>query len=455
MKLLVIGGVAAGMSAASKARRVMPDMEITVFEKTGYVSYGSCGLPYFIGGLIKEPEDLLAYPIDFFRKKRGIDVRIHHFVKKILPMENKIIVEDLEQNKTEDYKYDKLVISTGAYAKVPDDLTNNRDGIFTLRTVEDGINLRAFIRKNHPQKVVIIGAGNIGIEMVDIFHSLSIKTTVVEKLPQILPNLDSDMAELVEKHLENYGIEIIKSTGVKSFTGNGRVSRVILEDGREISTDFVLVSIGAAPGSSLARDAGIETGKFNGIKVTEKMETSEKDIYAAGDCIEVKNIITNQDVYLPLGTTANKTGKIAGENAAGGNAVFSGIAGTNILKTIDTEVAKTGLSLKEASGFGFNADFAIIKGLNRAHYYPGHKQLWLKIIFEKKTGKLLGAQIVGEGASQRIDVFTAALYANFTVNDLSQLDISYAPPFAPVWDPLLIGANQAVKKNSNQKKEKK
>lgn len=446
MKLLVIGGVAAGMSAASKARRLMPDMDITVFEKTGYVSYGSCGLPYFIGGYVKNPEDLLAYPIDFFRKKRNIDVRIYHLVKEIVPPENKITVENLEQNRVEEYKYDKLVISTGAYARVPEDLTENKKGVFTLRNVEDGINLRSFIQKNKPQSAVIIGAGNIGIEMVDIFNLLNIKTIVVEKLPQILPHLDSDMAELVENHLKDHGVEIIKSTGVKSLGGNGVVNSIILEDERKIDTDFVLISTGAAPSSSLARDAGIETGRFNGIRVNEKMETSEKNIYAAGDCIEVKNIITNQDVYLPLGTTANKTGKIAGENAAGGNAIFAGISGTSILKTIDLEVAKTGLNIGEASASGFDADFVMIKSLNKAHYYPGHKYLWLKIVFEKKTGKLLGAQIVGEGASQRIDVITAALYGNLTVKDLSQLDISYAPPFAPVWDPILIGANQAVKK---------
>ena len=210
MKLLIIGGVAAGMSAASKARRVMPDMDITVFEKTGYVSYGSCGLPYFIAGYIKNPDDLLAYPIDFFRKKRNIDVRIHHHVKKIIPEDNKIIVENLEQNRTEEYKYDKLVISTGAYAKIPGELTENKKRIFTLRNIEDGINLRSFIQKNNPGKAVIIGAGNIGIEMADIFHSLNIQTTIIEKLPQILPHLDSDMAELVESHLKDYGIEIIK-----------------------------------------------------------------------------------------------------------------------------------------------------------------------------------------------------------------------------------------------------
>jgi len=446
MKLLVIGGVAAGMSAASKARRTNPDMDITVFEKTGYVSYGSCGLPYFIGGFVKNPEDLLAYPIDFFREKRKIDVKIHHFVKKILPSEKKILAKNLETNELKEYEYNKLVISTGAYASIPPNLEVKKRGIFKLRTVEDGIALRSFIRKNHPRKVAIIGAGNIGIEMVDIFHSLDMEITVIEKLPYILPNLDPEMAELVEKHLNKYGIHIIKGTGVKSFGGKNAVDKVILEDNREIETDFVLISAGASPNSSIAKEAGIETGKWGGIKVNERMETSIKDIYAAGDCIEVKNIVTGKDVYLPLGTTANKTGRIAGENVAGGMAVFKGVAGTNILKTIDIEVAKTGLNMKEVSKTGYKLDAVLIKTLNKAHYYPGHKQLWVKIVFEKKGGRILGAQIIGEGASQRIDVFTAALYGKFTVKDLSKLDISYAPPFAPVWDPILIAANQAIKK---------
>ncbi|OQX52099.1 MAG: hypothetical protein B5M53_09405 [Candidatus Cloacimonas sp. 4484_209] len=450
MKLIVIGGVAAGMSAASKARRIMPEMEISVFEKTGYVSYGSCGLPYFIAGLIKEPEDLLAYPIDFFRKKRNIDVKIHHLVEKIEHKKKHIQVKDLSNNKTTIYTYDKLVIATGAHAGVPRGLNEKKEGVFMLRTVEDGILLRSFIKKNHLRKVVIVGAGNIGIEMVDVFHLLNMEITVVEKLPQVLPNLDGDMATLVEEHLKNYGVHIIKSTGVKTFTGEKIVTGVILEDETELKTDLVLIATGAFPSVSLAKDAGIEVGGFGGIKVNGKMETSLNDIYAAGDCIEVKHIITNKGTYLPLGTTANKTGRIAGENAAGGNAVFTGIAGTNILKTIDMEIAKTGLNTKEAEMEGYNSDSVLIKSLNRAHYYPGHKFIWLKIIFDKKTGKLLGAQIVGEGASQRIDIFTAAIYGKFTVKDLSRLDISYAPPFAPVWDPVLIAANNAIKKIINK-----
>ena len=447
-KLIVIGGVAAGMSAASRARRLNPNMEITVFEKSGFVSYGSCGLPYFVSNLIKEPERLVVYTPRFFKEKRNINVFTHHEVLEIMPAKRTVVVKNLENGNITEHTYSKLVIATGARPIKPPIEGIELNGIFNIRILEDGIEIKNFIQGNSPKNALIVGAGYIGMEMAEALKKLGLNVTIVEKLPNILGNMDDEINEIVENELKRNEVELIKSATVKKFTGsNGSVKEAILEDGRKIKSDIVIIGTGIRPNSEIAKKAGIELGKTGAIAVNQKMETNIPGIYSAGDCAEAFHIVLGRNVYMPLGTTANKQGKVAGENAAGGNAIFKGITGTAVFKTFELEVAKTGLTEKEAEKEGFKYITTVIEHGSRAHYYPGGDKIRVKLIANKKTGKLLGAEMVGkDGVAKRIDVLSTAIYAGLTVEDISNLDLSYAPPFAPVWDPVLIAANDLKKK---------
>ena len=447
-RLVVIGGVAAGMSAASRARRLRPDMEITVFEKSGFVSYGSCGLPYFISGIIKAPENLVVYDAKFFKEKRNIDVFVHHEVLKIFPAKRTILVKNLENGKEFEVGYDKLVIATGARAVKPNIKGIELKGIFTVRFLEDGIKIKEFISENSPRKALIVGAGYIGMEMAEALVSLGMDVTIVEQMPNILGTMDEEINEIVEQELQRNGVKLLKSVSVNEFIGeNGYVKKSVLSNGQVIDAELVVVGAGIKPNSEIAKEAGIEIGKTGAIAVNQRMETNIPGIYSAGDCAEVYHLVLNRPVYIPLGTTANKQGKIAGENAAGGNAVFKGIVGTAVFKVFDLEVARTGISEKQAKSEGFDYVATLIAHGSRAHYYPGGSKIRVKLIADRKTGRLLGAEMVGkDGVAKRIDVFATAIHAKLSVDEISDLDLSYAPPFAPVWDPILIAANDLEKK---------
>lgn len=447
-RLVVIGGVAAGMSAASRARRLKPDMEIVVFEKSGFVSYGSCGLPYFVSDIIKSPENLVVYDAKFFKEKRNIDVFVHHEVLKIFPAKRSILVKNLENGREFEVNYDKLVIATGARAVKPNIKGIELKGIYTIRFLEDGIAIKNFIRENSPKKALIIGAGYIGMEMAESLVSLGLDVTIVEQMPNILGNMDDEINEIVEQELARNGVKLLKSVSVNEFSGeDGYVKRAVLSNGQAIDVDLVIVGAGIKPNSEIAREAGIELGRSGAIAVNQKMETNVHGIYSAGDCAEAFHLVLNRPVYIPLGTTANKQGKVAGENAAGGNAIFKGIVGTAVFKVFELEVARTGISEKQAKSEGFDYVSTVIEHGSRAHYYPGGSKIRVKLIADKKTGRLLGAEMVGrDGVAKRIDVFATALHARLTVDEIGHLDLSYAPPFAPVWDPILIAANDLEKK---------
>ncbi|CUS76625.1 CoA-disulfide reductase [Candidatus Kryptobacter tengchongensis] len=447
-RLVVIGGVAAGMSAASRARRLKPDMEIVVFEKSGFVSYGSCGLPYFVSDIIKSPENLVVYDAKFFKEKRNIDVFVHHEVLKIFPAKRSILVKNLENGREFEVNYDKLVIATGARAVKPNIKGIELKGIYTIRFLEDGIAIKNFIRENSPKKALIIGAGYIGMEMVESLVSLGLDVTIVEQMPNILGNMDDEINEIVEQELARNGVKLLKSVSVNEFSGeDGYVKRAVLSNGQVIDVDLVIVGAGIKPNSEIAREAGVELGRSGAIAVNQKMETNVHGIYSAGDCAEAFHLVLNRPVYIPLGTTANKQGKVAGENAAGGNAIFKGIVGTAVFKVFELEVARTGISEKQAKSEGFDYVSTVIEHGSRAHYYPGGSKIRVKLIADKKTGRLLGAEMVGrDGVAKRIDVFATALHARLTVDEIGHLDLSYAPPFAPVWDPILIAANDLEKK---------
>lgn len=446
-RLAVIGGVAAGMSAASRARRLNPKIEIMVFEKSGFVSYGSCGLPYFVSDVIKAPENLVVYDAKFFKEKRNIDVYLHHEVLKIFPAKRSVLVKDLERNKEFEVGYDKLVIATGARAVKPNIKGIDLNGIFTIRFLEDGIAIKNFIRENAPKKALIIGAGYIGMEMAEALVSLGIDVTIVEVMPNILGSMDDEINEVVEAELQKNGVKLLKSTSVVEFVGDGFVRKAILNNDSSLDVDLVIVGAGIKPNSEIARDAGIEIGRSGAIAVNQRMETNIPGVFAAGDCAEAFHLVLGRPVYIPLGTTANKQGKVAGENAVGGNAIFKGIVGTAVFKVFELEVARTGISEKQAKEEGIDYVSTVIEHGSRAHYYPGGSKIRVKLIAERRTGRLLGAEMVGrDGVAKRIDVFATALHARMSIDEIAGLDLSYAPPFAPVWDPILIAANDIEKK---------
>lgn len=447
--IIVIGGVAAGMSAASKVRRLRPDTEIFVFEKSGYISYSACGIPYYTSNIVKSPEDLVMYDAKFFKEKRNIDVFLHHEAIAINSEKQAVLIKDLEAGIETEYQYNKLLIATGGMAYIPPIKGVDLKGIFTVRTLKDGINLKNFIGEKSPKKALIVGAGYVGMEMSEAFVRLGIDVTMLARGPNILGTMDNEISRVIEDELKRNGVTLLKHTQVNEFTGeNGYVSKANLNTGGTIDVNIAIIAAGVRPNSMIAKEAGIETDSMGAIKINERMETNIPGIYAAGDCADVFNQVLQRRVYAPLGTTANKQGKIAGENMAGENTKFRGIIGTSAFKVFDLQVARTGLTTKEAKREGFSYISNIIEENSRARYYPGISKIWVKLIARKDTGKILGAEMVGkEGVPKRIDVIATAITARMNLEDLGILDLSYAPPFAPHWDPILVAANDLKKQN--------
>ncbi len=445
-KIVVIGGVAAGMSAASRARRNDPDASIIVFQKENAVSYGSCGLPYYISDDIKDAETLIAISADEFRQKRNIDVRLNHEGISFNPREKTVEIRDLGTGMIHDYPYDKLIIATGARAAVPPIPGKDLKNVFVVRNLTDGQNIKSCIENDRPASAVVVGGGYIGLEMAEALSRQGLRVSVVEAQERVMLNMDPELSEKIESETEEKGCKVYTSNGVQAILGSDRVNSVRLMNGDEIAADMVILSIGVKPNVEFALTGGVRTGKTGAIEVNQKMETNVQSVYAAGDCAEVKNLVTNKMDYIPLGTTANKQGRVAGDNASGRFARFSGVAGTAVVKIFDLEVARTGITTAQALNLKMNPRSVIITGKSRAGYYPGKEDITLKLIFRGDNGRLLGAHMVGkEGVAKRIDVLATALQQKMTVMEISELDLSYAPPYAPVWDPILIAANQAAK----------
>ena len=444
MKLIIIGGVAAGMSAAARAKRRNKNLQITVYEKSGYVSYGACGLPYFIQGEIPNIESLIIRTPEQFAQQ-GIKALVHHEVIDINAKAHTVTVKNLKTGETFQDQWDELLITTGAQATRPPIPGLDLPGIFTLRTVEDGLAIKEWIEKKHPWQAVVVGGGYIGLEMAEALAANGMYVDVVEMLPQVLPYIDADMAALVQDELTRHGVTVHLNSPVRAFQGDGKVEQVLAGD-NILSADLVLFSIGAKPNIPLAKKAGVAIGETGAIAVDRQQRTNVPHIWAAGDVAEAWHHVLQKPAYIPLGTTANKQGRVAGTNIAGGNATFAGVVGTAVVKVFDLTIARTGLSEREAQEAGFNAASVTIKAPARAHYMPTHPPIHVKLTFERDSKKLLGGQMIGvEGVAKRIDVIAAALFAGWTVHDLAKLDLSYAPPFAPVWDPILVAANVASK----------
>lgn len=440
-RLLIIGGVAAGMSAAGKARRVDKNCEIYVYTDDEFFSYAGCGLPYFIGGAFPKKEDLLARSIEDFAAQ-NIHVKTLMRVEEINVEAGKIIINNLLNNITFEDNYDRLIIATGARAFVPPIEGINLKGIFTLRNMHDSQEIKDYLLQKKPQKAVVVGGGYIGLEMAENLLLRGCQVTIVEMAPHIVPNMDADMAQVLTKYLESKGVEVRTGEAIKGFYGNDKVAGVTTDKG-EIAADFVLLSVGVNPNSAIAEAAGLKLGPKKAISINDKMESSHENIYAAGDCATVKHLLTGNEVYIPLGTTANKQGKIAGENAAGGNGTFKGVLGTGIARVIEMEISRTGLSERECQHSGIEYLTSQINAKTAAHFCPISNDINIKLIADKNNRRLIGAQIVGySGSAMRINMLAAAITTGATIDELVDMDLAYSPPFSPVWDPVLIALNQ-------------
>lgn len=444
-RLVVIGGDAAGMSAASKVRREQPGREITVFERSPHTSYSACGMPYYIAGLVDEADKLVARSPEKFREKFNIDVRIRHEVLAIDPAAQRVLVRDLSRGSETLEAYDQLLIATGAEAIFPPLPGSEAEGIFSLSTLASGIKVYEFMDQQLPRTAVVVGGGYIGLEMAEALVRQGLQVTLIEKGEQVMGTLDPDMGALVSEALREIGVTLHLNESLVGYeVANGKVSAVIT-DQRTVPADMVIVGLGTRPNSRLAADAGIVLGEKGAIRVNPRQQTSEANIWAAGDCAESFHLISRRPFHIALGTVANKQGTVAGTNLAGGYATFPGVVGTAVSKICKFEVARTGLTEREISGLGLLYRTAVIKSKTRAGYYPGAGWIMVKLLAEQGSGRLLGGQIVGlEGAAKRIDVLATALTAGMTVQQIVDLDLSYAPPFSPVWDPVQIAARKLL-----------
>jgi NADPH-dependent 2,4-dienoyl-CoA reductase/sulfur reductase-like enzyme len=446
-RLVVIGGDAAGMSAASQARRLRgpDDLEILAFERGNFTSFAACGIPYWIAGMIDERDELIARRPEVFREKQHIDVRTRHEVVGIDTDARTVTVRDLDAGEEAQHGYDQLLVATGATPVRPPVPGMDADGVFGVQTLDHGQQVLDALAARDPQRAVVVGAGYIGIEMAEAMKLRGLEVHVVEMAPQPMATMDAELGEKIADAMRGMGITLHLATAVEGIeTGaDGWVRAVATADGT-IEADLVVLGTGTRPFSDLARDAGIPLGPSCGIVTDRRQRTPVDGVWAAGDCAETFHRVSKQPVSLALGTIANKQGRIAGLNLGGSYGAFPGVLGTAVTKVCDVEIARTGLGEEAAQEAGFEVVTASIDATTRAHYYPEAKPITIKVVAERGTGKLLGAQIVGqEGAAKRIDVFATALWNEMTVDDLLNVDLSYAPPFSPVWDPVLIAARKA------------
>jgi NADPH-dependent 2,4-dienoyl-CoA reductase/sulfur reductase-like enzyme len=444
-RLAVVGGVAAGMSAAARAKRLEPDLDVVVFERSGFCSYTACGLPYHVGGVIADHRSLVMRTPDAFARE-GIDVHVRHEVTEIDPVARTLRVRDLDGGREHGEPWDALVLAAGARPAGTGLPGAGLPGVFTLRTIEDAQAIRAWIDEHGARRAVVVGGGYIGLEMAEAFRERGLTTAVVEREAQLMTLVDADVAELVAAELARHEVEVRCGTPVEEIAGDTRVRHVVA-GGEAIAADIVVIGVGVRPDAALAAAAGVALGPHGGIVVDERMRTAIDGIWAAGDCCETRHLLHDEPAYVPLGTTANKQGRVAGTDVAGGDASFPGVLGTAVVKVCDLQVGRTGLSEREARGAGLDVVSVSVTHLSRARYYPGHEPLLVKLSAERGSGRLLGGQLAGrEGVAKRVDVVAAALHAGATADELSQYDLSYAPPFAPVWDPVLLAARETAKR---------
>lgn len=437
MKIVIVGGVAGGATAAARLRRLDEQAEIIMLERSGYVSYANCGLPYYIGGEITDKRQLtLQTPKSFFARFR-IDVRVKNEVMSIDAKNKTVTVKRLEDGSVYEESFDKLILSPGANAVKPPIPGIGHNRIFTLRTVEDTMRIAEFVQTEQPQKAVVVGGGFVGLEMAENLTARGIQVTVVEKLPQVMAQLDYDMACSVHAYLKKKGVGLRLANGVSAFEEKEEGLSVLLESGEELSADAVILSVGVVPDTRLAKDAGLKLGINGSIVVNESMQTSCPDIYAVGDAVEVTHFVTGNQTLVPLAGPANKQGRIAADNICGKESRYHGTQGSSVLKLFDMTVAATGVNEKTAQAAGVRYDKAVTFSASHATYYPGADNMTVKTIFDPDNGKILGAQIVGfQGVDKRVDVLAAVIRGGMTAYDLTELELAYAPPFSSAKDPV-------------------
>lgn len=457
MKVLIIGGVAAGPKAASKVIRMMPDAEVTIVEKGAFLSYAGCGLPYYVSGEVKEQRDLMCTPAGvvrdsvFFQNVKNVRVQGGTEALEIDRTEKRVRVKTLATGEESSLPYDKLVLATGASPVVPPIPGVDKKNVFALHGVHDAEGIKAILAQGKAEDVVIIGGGLIGVETTEALATHGCRVTVVEMLPQILNMLDWDIARLVEQHLESKGVKVLTNTkalAMESHVGSDDLVAQVRTDKGVLHADMVILSIGVRPNVTLAKQAGLTIGEKTGaIQVDDHMRTSDPDIYAAGDCVECIDRLTRQPCFVPLGSTANKQGRVAAVNICGGDEAFPGVLGSTVCKVFDFCVARTGLTETAARSAGYEIITALAPGPDKAHYIPQSKPLLMKLVADAKTGRVLGVQTTGPGdGAKRIDVAATAISGGMTIDDVANLDLSYAPPYAPAMDNLITAANVARNK---------
>ncbi|MCP4750956.1 MAG: FAD-dependent oxidoreductase [Proteobacteria bacterium] len=450
MEFVIVGGDAAGMSAAGRAKRNIPDLNVTVLEKSGDVSYSACGLPYNIADPDRSLDELVVRQAEVFRKKQNINLLTGHRVDTI-DREAKTVGGVAPEGKTFRFSYDKLLIATGASPVFPKLPGIDTSGVMALKSLEDGRRIKSFLKANSVEKVIVVGMGYIALEMCESLRARNIEVEMVDISPVFLPWMDKQLADVVKEEIKANGIGFYLGRTVERIeplTGSpvARRLKCVCAD-LTLQGDMVLVAVGVHPNSDFAAKAGIELGIGGAIAVGKDLRTSDENIFAAGDCADAYHVVTGEKTYIPLALRANRAGWAVADNVCGEKTLLPGIAGTAVFKVFDLEVARTGLNADESMKHGFDSASVFVKTRSRAHAHPGSSTIYLQMTGDRKTGRLLGVQMVGrEGAAHRINAAAVALHSRMTVEEFAQTDLAYAPPFGPVWDPLLTTANQLLKK---------
>jgi NADPH-dependent 2,4-dienoyl-CoA reductase/sulfur reductase-like enzyme len=439
-RLLVVGGDAGGMAASTQARRMRPDLEIVALERGQHTSYSACGIPFLVGGEVGDVDDLVARSPQQLREQHRIDVRLRHEAMALDVDRREVEVRDHEHGRTFRLGFDQLMIGMGSTPRRPDIPGIDLPHVFGVQTLDDGMRLVEAAQRASCRAVAVVGGGYIGLEIAEAFVRRGCNVTVLESGPEVLGTMDPDMGRLVSDAMRRHGIDVRLGARVTEITESS-----VIAGADEVPTDLVVLGLGVVPNVGLVREAGIDIGPSGAIAVDRRQQTSVDGIWAAGDCCESRHLVSDRPVHIALGTHANKQARVAGTNIAGGYATFPGVVGTAVTKICDTEVARTGLNERQAAAAGFRFHVAKIESTTRAGYYPGANPITVKLLAERHNGRVLGGQIVGrEGAAKRIDVIATVLHARMDVEQMTALDLSYAPPFAPVWDPVLIAARQAA-----------
>lgn len=441
MRVVIIGGVAAGMSAAAKLKRMKPDYEVVVYEKTDVVSFGACGLPYFVGGFFDDPQNMIARAPEKFVES-GIDLKIFHEVTSIDTDSKKLKVQDVKNGEIFEDSYDKLMIATGASSIIPPIKNVKLENVSTLKSLDDGIKVKELMNRDEIKKVAIIGAGFIGLEAVEAAKKLGKEVVVFQLEDRILPQVfDKELTDILEEEIKNHNVDLRLQEIVSELVGEKKVKKVITNKG-EYDADLVIIATGVRPNTAFLKDSKINMLPNGAIIVDEFGKTSVEDIYAAGDCATIKNIVTGQDSYVPLATGANKLGRIVGENLSGANNSFQGSLGSSCIKIMDMEAACTGLTEVQAEKLGIKIKSKFISDFNQTNYYPGRNKMYVKLVYDADTKVILGGQVAGyKDAVQRCNVIAASIFGKLTTSQLGMLDLCYAPPFARTWDILNVAGN--------------